>query len=116
MANHEPAKMRQVIGSCASWIVLVLVLYPLSFGPACWIASREAWALPVVSAVYRPLMAVAVSSPLPFLFDAIFQWGRLFDMRRNAFYDGDRTVAMWMLWMHAFPDDLHGVLPPNGEP
>src|SRR3954463_15101474 len=49
------------------WIVLVTVgLYPLSFGPAFWIASR----LPVpphtfglLGAIYRPVIVAAIECP-----------------------------------------------------
>jgi len=36
-------------------LVAVLVAYPLSFGPACWVCSRTNSGGAIVSAVYRPL-------------------------------------------------------------
>lgn len=37
-------------------ILLVLLLgYPLSLGPACWISSRIRWGNQIVSWIYRPL-------------------------------------------------------------
>ena len=35
------------------WLLAAALLYPLSFGPACWIASRNAWMVPAVEAAYR---------------------------------------------------------------
>lgn len=44
--------------------VVVILVYPLSFGPACWIASRTGGGhAPVVSAVYRPLIWMWIKSP-----------------------------------------------------
>ena len=36
-------------------VVLVLVLYPLSFGPACWITSRTNVGADLVPVLYRPV-------------------------------------------------------------
>jgi hypothetical protein len=36
-------------------VVAILILYPLSFGPACWISSRLDLGADAVSAVYRPM-------------------------------------------------------------
>ena len=37
-------------------LVVVLLAYPLSFGPACWISSRLDFSVPSVTAFYRPLV------------------------------------------------------------
>jgi hypothetical protein len=37
-------------------LVAVLVGYPLSFGPACWITSRASAGAQMVAGVYRPLI------------------------------------------------------------
>lgn len=64
------------------WIrvmLTALVLYPLSFGPACWISSRHPWSSPVVGDVYYPLARVAWSldsdSFGPILRDVLSRWG-----------------------------------------
>jgi hypothetical protein len=48
--------------SVAFWItvalVAVLVGYPLSLGPACWITSKIESGESVVTAVYRPLVCM----------------------------------------------------------
>jgi hypothetical protein len=52
--------------SAAFWatmtLVVVLVGYPLSFGPACWIASRFQPSGEIVSAIYQPIIWIAVKS------------------------------------------------------
>jgi hypothetical protein len=37
-------------------VVVVLVAYPLSFGPACWLTSRTRVGVRLIPAVYRPLI------------------------------------------------------------
>src|SRR5262249_16114163 len=37
-------------------VVVVLVAYPLSFGPACWISSRTGVGYFVLPMVYRPIL------------------------------------------------------------
>src|SRR5262245_57352865 len=37
-------------------LVAVVLLYPISFGPACWITSRTVIGAPAVSLAYRPMM------------------------------------------------------------
>jgi hypothetical protein len=44
-------------------LVAVLVGYPLSFGPACWITSRFASLYPAFGATYRPLVWAADYTP-----------------------------------------------------
>jgi hypothetical protein len=44
-------------------LVAVLVLYPLSFGPACWIASRTEWLRPTVPIVYKPMTFIVDIGP-----------------------------------------------------
>lgn len=50
-------------GFWATVVATVLVLYPLSFGPACWIVSRYVGMSEVLSIVYRPLVCVVVEFP-----------------------------------------------------
>jgi hypothetical protein len=37
-------------------VIALLVMYPLSFGPACWISSRTNTAASVIPIVYRPIV------------------------------------------------------------
>src|SRR5262245_25984190 len=36
-------------------LVVVLVGYPLSFGPACWVTSRTGFGASVIPTIYRPM-------------------------------------------------------------
>src|SRR6476646_6642480 len=44
-------------------VVAILVAYPLSFGPACWITSRCECGTPLVTTVYRPVLRLWLASP-----------------------------------------------------
>jgi hypothetical protein len=55
--------------SAGFWFAIVLVVlaigYPLSFGPLCWLSDREILRTESVSALYRPILAVARDGRLP---------------------------------------------------
>jgi hypothetical protein len=42
----------------ATVLVVVMLLYPLSFGPACWITTHAGVGASVVSTAYQPLLQV----------------------------------------------------------
>jgi len=42
-----------------------LAIYPLSFGPACWICSRAHSGIPVAETVYGPVIWAWTNSPRP---------------------------------------------------
>ena len=44
-------------------LVVMLVGYPLSVGPACWISSRATKFVPVVETAYSPMMFICDVSP-----------------------------------------------------
>jgi hypothetical protein len=44
-------------------LVAVLVGYPLSFGPACWISSRSGIGVSVVNSAYQPMLGLAFNGP-----------------------------------------------------
>jgi hypothetical protein len=44
-------------------LVVVLVGYPLSFGPACWATNRHWQYLPLTANAYRPLVRLAMEGP-----------------------------------------------------
>ncbi len=44
-------------------LVVVLVGYPLSFGPACWLASHADSGGDFVSAIYQPFLRVYMKGP-----------------------------------------------------
>ncbi len=51
--------------------VVVLVAYPLSFGPACWLCARNLLPLRATSIAYSPLLVEAKSE---FLSDQPARW------------------------------------------
>jgi hypothetical protein len=40
----------------ATVAVVVVLLYPLSFGPACWVSSRTNTGASIIPVAYRPMM------------------------------------------------------------
>src|SRR4029453_18637396 len=46
-------------------VVVALVAYPLSFGPACWISSRVQPSGNVVSVIYKPVILAWLRGPPP---------------------------------------------------
>jgi hypothetical protein len=57
-------------GSIVLWIVVVLVMYVLSIGPAAWLNYHTKWAVdPELSVIYAPLMW-AKNTPL----EPILEW------------------------------------------
>jgi hypothetical protein len=51
-------------------LLVVLVLYPLSFGPACWISSRTTLGRETIKAAYFPISRLWKRGPEP-IADAI---------------------------------------------
>jgi hypothetical protein len=47
----------------ASVVVVVVLAYPLSFGPACWISSRSGTGASVVNSAYQPMLGLAFDGP-----------------------------------------------------
>jgi hypothetical protein len=56
----------------AKWTAVALVAYPLSFGPAVWLAARGTIPETAVKCVYWPLLCQRVH--LPNSWGAIIQW------------------------------------------
>jgi hypothetical protein len=46
-------------------VVTLLVAYPLSFGPACWITSHAGSMADVIPVAYRPMLYVVDAAPAP---------------------------------------------------
>src|SRR5260370_1457438 len=46
-------------------LVVLLVAYPVSFGPACWLADRLQIATPFVARIYKPIVHAALCGPGP---------------------------------------------------
>jgi hypothetical protein len=69
--------------------VVLLLAYPLSFGPACWIASRQQPSGEDVSAAYRPILWFWASYPKSWLSSALADYVsvgarcEMFEVRQN---------------------------------
>ena len=59
--SDSPAKFG--FGFWALAVSAIVLLYPASFGPACWISQRAEIDAAVVSAVYQPVLQVACRGP-----------------------------------------------------
>lgn len=57
------ARTKSGFGFWALAALAVVLLYPLSFGPACWISQRAGWNGAVVSIVYQPILQFACRGP-----------------------------------------------------
>ena len=66
--------------SAALWITVVLVGalagYPLSFGPACWLADHRIAPIHETAAIYRPILIAAYRGPVA-IQRALRWYGRL---------------------------------------
>ena len=84
-------------------LVVVLVGYPLSFGPACWLVSWEILPDWGIGAIYRPLYyhfaeqeaAFARTKHFHPIFKHLIRYGTLFDRKPTYWsYGGSRYVYM----------------------
>jgi hypothetical protein len=66
-------------------VIALLIGYPLSFGPACWISSRSGTGVSVVNSAYQPMLGLAFGGP------DVIQRGTLWYGQLLA--DGGWTVA-----------------------
>jgi hypothetical protein len=56
-------------------LFVVLVMYPLSFGPACWTGNRIPLLKPCVRTTYMPLARAAWAYPGGACLNALWWWG-----------------------------------------
>jgi hypothetical protein len=59
-------------------VVVVLVLYPLSFGPACALVSNEVLPESILTTVYAPCLYLAIEGPYSTQ-QAIWVWAGICD-------------------------------------
>ena len=78
--RHPPVALWVTIA-----LVAMLVGYPLSFGPACWISSRRGTGVSVVNSAYQLMLGLAFDGP------DVIQRGALWYGQLLA--DGGWTVA-----------------------
>jgi len=85
---------------CATMaLVAVLVAYPLSFGPACWLATRsdDGEMMKAFHHAYRPILEVLIQ--LPEALDGSIQWyaglGAPADSKPYIFRQGRHCGFAW---------------------
>jgi len=89
----------------AAIVVVALVGYPLSFGPACWLVSRTKFGAEWLPFCYRPIVS-ALSKDRPRLTAAIQWYSRLGAANGWTWLqDGiplsdDEWLAVEWVWMH----------------
>lgn len=84
--------------------VTLFVLYPLSFGPACWIVSNmDKPPDGLIATVYRPIVWVPARYPQSMAGSLIVRYanwkarGQIF-----IFIDNDCTAMVWSLWVQTY--------------
>ena len=90
--------------SAVAWatveVVVALVVYPLSFGPACWGMSRRIGGPSAIAAVYRPVLWLWVSGP-KWVGESMSLYANLFARNRERSVepvDLDFIVFRRVLW------------------
>src|SRR5580704_8634282 len=76
-------------------VVVALVGYPLSFGPACWLADRNAFLVPAVGMVYKPPVRAAIFGPEP-IKTVLLQYAELGAPPR----DKEHIMGLWDRWTY----------------
>ena len=80
-------------------VVIALVGYPLSVGPACWLSSRMNYGASTVSSVYRPLTWATARSER--FADAVAWYSRIgsaggWSWWGGTWVDADRLLRPWL--------------------
>jgi hypothetical protein len=84
----------------ATVVVVVALIYPISFGPACWLMDRTRSGSRIVATLYRPMMALIAYGPLS-ISDAATEYANLFAHDRWAVEPVDLG---WVKWNRNFGD------------
>ena len=109
----EPRK-KPGIAFWATVVVVVALVYLLSFGPACWISSRMNVGADLVPVVYRPL-TWAMSPDPETMFNRVGSWYALVGARENwmwgaAWDPGSGRFVDWV-WVSLDPTYSPAALP-----
>jgi hypothetical protein len=83
-------------------VVVVLIAYPLSIGPACWISSRANLGTYEVMDVYSPLLTLAMSTDSKTVVNRVIWW-----------YTEVGAAEDWE-WDPIWEDDASGISRPVG--
>jgi hypothetical protein len=80
-------------------LVVVVVGYPLSFGPACWITSRTGYGVASIDSIYQPLMHSWWRGAEPSRDDLLHRYA-CFGAARFWFIDFDQSSGeySWMMF------------------
>jgi hypothetical protein len=81
-------------------VVVLLVAYPLSFGPACWIASRVNSRTRTLPAFYRPLISAMSTS------ETIYRAGKWYSELGAADRWGWIGIGADPYWIYMPPEGL----------
>ena len=79
-------KKKPGVAFWATIVVCLLLAYPLSFGPACWITSRTNTGASAIPVIYRPLtwaMSPAMSPDSETMFNRVSSWYALVGAPEN---------------------------------
>lgn len=96
---------------CSYGFAVVLILYPLSFGPACWIASRQPRMFEPITTAYKPLAELACSCPWDMPRRALEEWGTVGEKLQgpNILHDEGVAWRIMMKWPVASQQQLDTV-------
>ena len=72
-AEHPPTLLRH-LGRSAATLLALLVMYPLSSGPAIYLQAKLSADGTASSALYKPLFWALQNSPLEIHFYAYYDW------------------------------------------
>jgi len=96
--------------SAAFWATIVLVValvaYPLSFGPACWVAMRRPSLITAVARMYWPLTRIAWLCPGRIVLDPLFhyaEWGEEDDLHEVSMGPSFGTVVVAEIFLYGRP-------------
>lgn len=83
--------------ACWASVVLVVVLlgYPLSFGPACWISSRCGKGDEFVSTTYEPLLRMAHGTRPRFIGRSLAKYGALLRAKDWGYHQDNNWRCRW---------------------
>ena len=95
-------------------VVVGLVLYPLSFGPACWITSRLDRGTDLVPVVYRPL-TWAMSPGSETMFNRVSSWYALVGAPENWMWGAawDPGAGRFVGWVWVSLDSTYSAVAPS---
>lgn len=83
-----------------------VTMYSLSFGPACWIASRVYAFEGAVHAVYGPLARAAWACPGNAMINTLEAWGTLGEPPQPVFQSYTTVGVAWIIVFESSPEAI----------